>query len=71
MNGQTISAGHREKFDGFIRLCEESKGRGLRAVVIVRPWVLGDTYEEVMTNLGLLARHGLELSIVAPNEPPH
>jgi hypothetical protein len=40
----------------------------INLVVVDRPWVLGDTHEEVMTNLSLLAEAGLSLAIVNPNK---
>ncbi len=54
------------RFTNFIRLCEMAKAQDGRLVTIAQPWVLGDTYEEVMQSLSLLAEQGLPLAIARP-----
>ena len=40
--------------------------RGLQAVIVASPEVLGDNYEELVHNLNRLAEHNLMLQIVPP-----
>ena len=58
-------SGYEKKFADFIRLCSEAKAQGLTQVVVAFPWVLGDTYEEVIESLSRLADAWLLLHIVA------
>jgi hypothetical protein len=60
-----VTTEHADKFAGFIRLCREAKENGVEVAVVSHPQVLGDNYAEVITNLGLLAEHGLALSIAS------
>jgi hypothetical protein len=60
--GQRLA--YAQKFAGLIALCEEAKGRGLENIVVSWPWVLGDTYEEIVESLSRLANAGLTLHIV-------
>lgn len=53
----------REKFAEFDKMIEHAKSGGVRHVVVAAPWVLGDTYDELLVNLGKLARAGLTLAI--------
>ena len=55
-----------EKFKNFIGMCEEAKDKGIEVVVVAYPWVLGDTYEEVLQSLSLLAEQNLSLAIAKP-----
>jgi hypothetical protein len=57
----------RRKWEGFQRLVRECKGK-VEGVVIACPQVLGDTYEELLLNLMLLADAGLSLHIVGAGE---
>jgi dihydrodipicolinate synthase/N-acetylneuraminate lyase len=52
------------KFKQFIRMCAEAKAAGVDHVVIAAPWVLGDTYEELVESLNRLSDEGLKLVIV-------
>jgi hypothetical protein len=67
-----VSAAHCEKYAGWLQLIAKAKyatGKDKSNLVIVdRPWALGDTHEEVMINLSLLAEAGLYLAIVNPNK---
>jgi hypothetical protein len=58
-----------DKFSELKRLCAEAKGKGIDEVRIAFPWVLGDTYEELIENLGMLAAAGLCLRIASPERP--
>ena len=62
--------GYEKKFADFIRLCSEAKARGATHVTVAYPWVLGDTYEELMESLSRLADAGLFLHIVARKDWP-
>ena len=57
--------GYEKKFADFIRLCSEAKTRGATQVTVAFPWVLGDTYEEVIESLARVADAGLVLHISA------
>lgn len=52
------------KFAGFIQACQEAKDAGAETLVIAQPWVIGDTYEEIIESLSRLADAGLSLTIV-------
>lgn len=56
-----------DKFKAFEELCADAKDGKLDEVWIASPWVLGDTYDEVMMNLGRLADAKLALRIMEPN----
>lgn len=58
-------AGYREKFAGFIEMCEQAKGEAGNLAVVARPCVLGDTYDELIESLGRLADAGLHLAITS------
>ena len=53
----------REKFMEFDRMIEDAKAGRIDDVVIAWPDVLGDTYEELIENLSLIAEAGLHLVI--------
>ena len=59
------SSGYEKKFADFIRLCSEAKTKGVTQVTVAFPWVLGDTYEEVIESLSRVADAGLLLQIAA------
>jgi len=48
-----------EKFDGFFRLREQAKNGEFQIVVAAFPGVLGDNYEELVSNLWRCAKVGL------------
>jgi hypothetical protein len=56
-------AGYEDKFAGFIRACAKAKSEGVAYVLVAAPWVLGDTYDEVMESLSRLANAGLALHV--------
>ncbi len=56
-------SGYEKKFADFIRLCSEAKAKGATQVTVAFPWVLGDTYEEVIESLSRVAEAGLLLQI--------
>jgi hypothetical protein len=55
-----------KKFEGFIRMCDEAKTKGLKAVVVAHPSVTGDNYDEIIEGLSRLARAELALAIARP-----
>lgn len=59
---------HAEKFKEFICICEDIKNKGfVDAIAIDFPAVLGDTYEEVLLNLALVAECEALLIITEAN----
>lgn len=60
---------HKEKFAKFIEMCNQmGDGKEADIVIIHHPAVLGDNYEEIITNLDLLAEAELKLVIVPPGK---
>lgn len=57
-------ANYEQKFADFITMCQESKQAGIEEVAVAYPWVLGDTYEEIIESLSRLADAGLSLHII-------
>jgi hypothetical protein len=60
-----MPSGYEKKFADFIKLCSEAKAKGATQVTVAFPWVLGDTYEEIIESLARLADAGLLLHIAA------
>lgn len=61
---------YEKKFADFIKLCADAKTAGTKQVVVGYPWVLGDTYEELIESLSRLADAGLTLHIGARKNWP-
>ena len=59
---------YEEKFREFIKLIAEARRQGTPTVIVQRPEVLGDTYEEIIESLNRLAAAELTLTIVPPSE---
>ena len=58
------------KFATFIKAVNDAKATGCSDIVIVEPWVIGDTYEEITESLSHLSGTGIGLQIVtAPKTP--
>jgi hypothetical protein len=51
----------------FLQLCDEAQKNDWGGITIAYPWVLGDTYDEVMESLSRLALAGLSVTIAKPN----
>jgi hypothetical protein len=66
----TTPPGYERKFGDFIKLCSEAKVAGTQQVMVGYPWVLGDTYEELIESLSRLADAGLSLHIAARKNWP-
>jgi dihydrodipicolinate synthase/N-acetylneuraminate lyase len=62
----TTPTGYEQKFENFIKLCEKAKAEGVSEVIVAQPWVIGDTYDEVIESLTRLAAAGLALHIARP-----
>lgn len=62
--------GYEKKFADFIKLCSETKAKGIKEIAIGYPWVLGDNYEELIESLSRLADAGLSLHIGARKDWP-
>lgn len=58
--------GYETKFANFIKGCKEAKTKNAEHMVVAQPWVIGDTYEEVMESLSLLAEAKLALYVAEP-----
>lgn len=58
-----VAANTPGKFDEFDRMCREAKAKGVNAVLIHHPEVLGDDYAELVMNLNKLADAELMLRI--------
>ena len=59
----TTPAGYEQKFADFIQLCEQAKSDGVEYVIIAAPWVIGDTYDEIVESLSRLADARLALHV--------
>ena len=57
---------YEKKFANFIQGCQQAKAKNVGNMIIAQPWVIGDTYEEVMESLSRLAEAKLVLHIVDP-----
>jgi hypothetical protein len=55
-----------DKFSGLLRLCDEAKHGTFRVIVAVRPEILGDDYEELVSNLLRCAQAGLMIAFAEP-----
>jgi hypothetical protein len=58
-----VEADYPAKFSNLVRL---ANARQADMAVVAFPGVLGDTYDEVMQSLSLLAERGLQLTITKP-----
>jgi hypothetical protein len=55
--------GYQHKFANFIKMCEDARRAGFRTVIVSSPWMLGDTYDEMVESLSRLREAGLQLSL--------
>ena len=62
--------GYEQKFADFVKLCSDAKAKGISQIAVGYPWVLGDTYEELIESLSRLADAGLNLHIAARKNWP-
>ena len=54
---------YEEKFSGLLGLWEEAKKGEFEIVVVAKPEILGDNYDELITNLRRCAQAGLLVAI--------
>jgi len=62
-----MSTPYEDRFAEFIQMCKKAKGEGAGVVMVARPEVLGDNYEEIVESLSRLAEAGLKLCIAEPS----
>ena len=60
---KTENLPYEQKFATLYTLCEDAASGEFEAVIIAYPEVLGDTYEEMMISLSLLANTGLLVAV--------
>jgi hypothetical protein len=65
--GQDLA--YEQKFSNLVKACTEAKGQGIQGIVVRWPWIIGDTYEEIIKSLSVIADAGLVLHVVE-SEPP-
>lgn len=65
------SVPYEQKFANLIKLCRAAKNRQVRNIIIAWPWVIGDTYEEVIESLSHFSEAGLVLHIVERGDDEH
>jgi hypothetical protein len=59
----TVSKAHRQKYESLIRALGDAKKNNVGNVIIAAPWVLGDDYDEIVTNMNLVAKAQMKLCI--------
>jgi hypothetical protein len=57
----TTPAGYEQKFEHFISLLAKGKADNVPEMLVAAPWVIGDTYDEMIESLGRLADAGIAL----------
>jgi DNA repair photolyase len=50
---------YKDKFTGLLRLCAKAKKNGWQVLIVASPEILGDDYEELVTNLRQAAKAGM------------
>jgi hypothetical protein len=58
------------KFANFIQTVSQAKATGCHAILIAEPWVIGDTYEEIIQSLSYLAGTNVGLQIATAQKSP-
>lgn len=56
---------YEKKFADFIEMCRKARQNNVSQVVIARPQILGDTYDEIIESLSRLAEAKLSLTIAS------
>jgi hypothetical protein len=59
-----------QKFKGLIELCNQAPANGVTEIVVTWPWVLGDSYEEIVESLARISDAHLALHVVQRGQPP-
>ena len=65
---KTRPLSYEQKFASFFELCDNSKSGGYDAVLIAFPEVLGDTYDELVSNLWHASKAGLLVAIAGHSQ---
>jgi hypothetical protein len=61
---------YKTKFANFIKTVAEAKAADCDYIIIAEPWVIGDTYDEVMESLSHLAGTKISLNIATVGKTP-
>ena len=62
-------APYEQKFAGLLKAVLENKTDPVQNLLVMEPWVIGDTYEEVIESLSLLAESKIALVVVRRDVP--
>jgi hypothetical protein len=65
---KTKNLPYKQKFATLLTLCEDAASGDFEAVIIAYPRVLGDTYEEMLMSLSLLANAGLLIAVASASQ---
>ena len=60
-------SGYESKFAEFIRMCEEMKSKGVKAILVYSYSMIGDNDAEIQESLARIAEAGLTLRVAVPN----
>lgn len=66
---ETRQQPYKQKFASFHKLCEEATTGEFEMVIVAFPEVLGDNYEELVSNLSRAAAVGLLIAIADVSPP--
>jgi hypothetical protein len=66
----TKDAPYATKFADFITKVAQAKATGCDCILIAEPWVIGDTYDEIIESLSHLAGTEIFLSIATAQKTP-
>lgn len=66
----TKDAPYATKFADFITKVAQAKATGCDCILIAEPWVIGDTYDEIIESLSHLAGTDLCLTIATARKAP-
>jgi len=61
---------YERKFGRLIDLCEDARSKQFENLIVAWPWVLGDTYDELLESLSCIADAGLARHIVKDTPTP-
>jgi hypothetical protein len=62
---------YEQKFAAFIKTIDQAKASNADFIVIVEPWVIGDTHDEIIESLSRLAAANMPLRIVRRRINPY
>jgi hypothetical protein len=58
-----LTRAHSRKYAKLLEAIEVAKKDGVDGIVVAAPWILGDDYEELTTNMNLIAEAHLALYV--------